>query len=330
MHTYFRPFDGRFPRQVLLIATGIAVLPSISLASTSASGDAKTFGIATADQEASQLINGANGQAVQTGQLVADTFEIRTVSHATASAFAQEATLKASVSAVADSNGAVALSRGRSQSHASASWDDLLTVTAGSALLGSNGYITATINLSGAYGGTSTLPDSLDVATHQELIRILGTGIDSTGTSSDPQGYCGGWSRCAYNNYADPGFGSNFQFSNISTVIDVKIPFTFGSQTSLRYVLDLTDFAQTNSNAGGIMASAYLDYSQGMTWGGISGVYSSNGAPVSGFTISSASGFNYLYAAPVPEPVGYVLFVVGLGLVNVAVRRSKPLHTSRS
>lgn len=298
----------------------MAALPSICAASTSASVTAQTFGgTTTSSVTDSHVLYGAAGQVVQTDAL-ASTFEVGQVSKATAHAYAAEGILQASVATNAFTTG-LATDTGRGQSYATARWDDSLTINAGSILNGSKGYVTAQINVSGSYSGLTGLPTAVDSAEHFEQVKILGTGIDATSTSSAYG--CGGWSLCDYEDVAT--WGVNSSFHNIPVVIALKIPVTFGYVTNLTYVLDLTDLAWTHSLIGGtgISAVAFADYAHTMAWGGITGVYDASGALLSSFTISSASGFNYLNAVAVPEPEGFALLLAGLGLLTVVATLSE-------
>ncbi|RTL20652.1 MAG: hypothetical protein EKK52_10265 [Burkholderiales bacterium] len=309
-----------------LFSIGIAALPNIATASTFISATAQTYGTTTTGAKDSKGIGGTAGQEVQY-RASANTFEIGHSATATAYADAKEGTLRAAVRSSAATT-ASTTDTGSAEGYATATWDDTMTVNAGNVLKGNKGYIVATIDISGSFAGTTGLPDAADSAEHNELIRIIGTGIDS---SSTPRGYgCGGWSLCGYHDYAT--WGVDALFSNIQSVIPLRIPITFGAATHLNYTLDLTSLAWTHSRGGGsgISASAFVDYAHTMNWGGISGVYDANNVLVGNITTTSASGFNYLDAAPVPEPERYALFLAGFGIMSVVSRlRNQPPRVLR-
>lgn len=310
---------------VMTLASGLAVLPSVSLASTYASATSEAFFSNSVRVTDTLTQSGGPGQATQ-ANTVSSTSETYQQARATADAYAEIGTLKASVSATADSTGNVsAVSRG--QSYATARWTDTPTFNA-LGLFGSAGYLTAQMNVSGffsgSFSGSFTGPGPVDTAEHSELVRILGTGMSAPLFTSP----CGGYSFCAYEIFRS--WGPPTISSNIPAVISLMIPIIFGIPTILDYVLDVTDLAFAISDPGtgasGASAQALIDYGHSLTWGGITGVYDQNGKPILDFTTSSDSGFDYLNglnAASVPAPASYGLVIAGLVLVTVTSRRRK-------
>lgn len=318
MNAYHQFFGTRLRLGAMALASAIVASPAVSLARTSAWANAQTFlGSGSAVTDA-KVATGAHGQAVD-ATAGSTTTETAQNSHATAYAYAAEGILRASVSANASTTGGV-YDGGRGQSYATARWDDSLTINAVTTTNDGSGYAMATIDVSGNYGGSLGSTNQWDTAEHLEAVKILGTGITQSTTGAYA---CGGWSLCDYQDIAS--WGINNHFSSIPSVISVKIPVTFGSLINLTYVLDLTDlaFAHSGTAGTGTWAQAAVDYGHTLRWGGISGVYDSTGALVSSYTATSASGFNYLSAAPVPEPQTYALLLAGLGLMTAIVRRRK-------
>lgn len=85
--------------------------------------------------------------------------------------------------------------------------------------------------------------------------------------------------------------------------------------------VELQAVAQTAYNGqGGALATAAFDLSHTLRWGGMT--VSLNGVPQSQVTLTSASGFNYLEAAPVPEPGTLVLALCGAAVL-LAKRRQQ-------
>lgn len=135
------------------------------------------------------------------------------------------------------------------------------------------------------------------------------------------------FSSCTENNYASAAIGTNQTDYPISNEYILSLPFTFG--TPFNFDIDITSLIMTSSaassdNIGG--GSIILDSSHSFYWGGINQLQDANGDPVSNFSISSASGTNYLQDFSVlalPEPDTYAMLLSGLGLVGFAARRRK-------
>ncbi|MDR7271956.1 hypothetical protein J2X20_004630 [Pelomonas saccharophila] len=93
---------------------------------------------------------------------------------------------------------------------------------------------------------------------------------------------------------------------------------TFMTGQTLPLIVELTGAAQTaNDGYGGALATSSFDLSHTLRWGGMT--VSLNGVPQSQVIMTSASGFNYLQAAPVPEPGTGLL--IGLGAAFLLWRR---------
>lgn len=78
--------------------------------------------------------------------------------------------------------------------------------------------------------------------------------------------------------------------------------------------VELFGAAQTSYDGhGGALASSSFDLSHTLRWGGMT--VSLNGVVQDQVLLTSASGFNYLQAAPVPEPGTLVLALLGAAVV---------------
>lgn len=103
--------------------------------------------------------------------------------------------------------------------------------------------------------------------------------------------------------------GTNF----LDAPVSISVPFIFGTPFTLRVGLQV----QTTAYAlfGG---ESVADFDHTLVWGGVASV-TSGGNPVTGYSLSSTSGTNYL--SPIPEPTSAALIVL-TGLV-IGFRRSR-------
>jgi hypothetical protein len=124
-------------------------------------------------------------------------------------------------------------------------------------------------------------------------------------------------SPCSTYNSVTSSNQSNIPFS---TDYSIAIPFIYGQALTL----NLSSYAAAQAWIGG--SSAIMDSSHSFYWGGINQILDQNSNIVSGFTVTSASGTNYLQdfsVAAVPEPETYTMMMAGLGLMGFVARRRK-------
>ena len=124
--------------------------------------------------------------------------------------------------------------------------------------------------------------------------------------------------------YGDrPGTGG------IPSIITFALPVRFNSMdfTSLNVQLGTSALASAlNIPAAIYAASANANFASGVEWLGIDRVVDANGNTVTGWTVQSASGFDYAqsYASQaIPEPASAVLLLLGIGVV-MSFRALKP------
>jgi hypothetical protein len=86
--------------------------------------------------------------------------------------------------------------------------------------------------------------------------------------------------------------------------VSVTVPFTFGTTFSLR--ISLSGSATTYAEFG---ADSYADGEHTLEWGGITSVKDNTNTVMTGYTLGSGSGVNYVNAAP--EPSGVLLLLFG-------------------
>ncbi len=111
----------------------------------------------------------------------------------------------------------------------------------------------------------------------------------------------------------------------------IEADFVFGVPIDLYLNAGVSVYSTTGSFCGGecgegvlsnASVSATADFGHTIAWGGFASV-TSGGNPVTGYTVSSLSGFNY--AAPVPEPETWAMMLAGLGLLGGLTRRRPAL-----
>jgi len=111
--------------------------------------------------------------------------------------------------------------------------------------------------------------------------------------------------------------------NSLTGVFFFDIPFVFNTPFQLRATLDA--FVQAQTTAAGDQASATSNFGSSGLWGGISEVHRADGTVLTGYSLTSDSGYDWskAYAAPVPEPASSVLFTIALvGLAAVIRRRN--------
>jgi PEP-CTERM motif len=138
--------------------------------------------------------------------------------------------------------------------------------------------------------------------------------------------------------------GPDYQDRIFPTVIkwsgwqEFNIDFTFGTPFELR--VDALCFTSGNTGVfnginsitqlSGASVGTFCDLGQSVYWGGITGVSTASGSAISGYEVSSFSGFNYRNASPalpgdsaVPEPASWAMLIAGFGLVGGSLRRRR-------
>lgn len=97
---------------------------------------------------------------------------------------------------------------------------------------------------------------------------------------------------------------------------------TFLTGQMLPLIVELTGTAQTaNDGHGGALATSSFDLSHTLRWGGMT--VSLNGVQQDQVALTSASGFNYLQAAPVPEPGTLLMALCGAAVLLARRRLSR-------
>jgi hypothetical protein len=200
-------------------------------------------------------------------------------------------------------------------------WSDQLTFS--SATSTGPAYARGIFSLS---GGLSSLSDVGTIANSGIAARIQANGSDVFSTSGQVVSQGG----TIVSNDVTRGQAVNGAFqidpaSNLTGSFLFDIPFQFGTPFEMAASLDA--FTQALSGVAGNVSSAHSDFGSTGLWGGISEVHLADGTVLSGYSLSSISGFDWLRGfasdpVAVPAPGTAWLFGAGLlALVRVARRR---------
>ncbi len=259
-------------------------------------------------------INGPSGAGVSsTGVLYENAYGLITEGHGDAAYGALHAYAHSQVSSNAEA-----------RAYGGGYWIDQLTI-ANSALTGTSAFARASFSLSGVlssqFSGIGLIDSAVGASVKIDgsyVARIKGAiGINNGVTTLDISEH-----GLALN-------GVEQWYPGITGVFTFDIPFVFGREFELFASLSASTRALTGADSAAVTTSNF-----GSTgyWEGISGVHLADGTELSGYSLSSGSGFdwNNAYARSstpaVPVPAAAWLFGSGLlGLVGIARRRGKPM-----
>lgn len=291
----------------LALFIGIAGSAQISMASSTVNSSSQNVYGGISDNKS---LNGIDGRSIQVSTNVNGT----NTDFASGNASAREGLLSVSASASGVTVNNWNLSR--FQNYARATWNDTFTVNA-SGLNGTSGYVIAQLGLSGSYSGALGSTGNGNSNEYYNKLALLGSGLQGGNSSA-----CGGWTFCGWQDHFS--WGAPNDFSNLTPVMTARIPIWFGSGTGITYTLDLQQLALASTASGGLGTSAGAQDNYTLSWNGITGVFDANGNPVTNFTTTSVSGYNYAdLSAPVPLPATYGMLMSGLGLLGLAARRKQ-------
>jgi hypothetical protein len=214
-----------------------------------------------------------------------------------------------------------------SQAAATVSYFDFITLQPPTPdLMGKTGTLNAGWNLSGSMPWRIDGGGNVEYSAFAKVsLAVSGTGVPNAFGGGEVHGLMG------YNTFPP-------NTPNISNpppgVVPVSYTFTWGSRFGIQYNLNLQ--AEASASFGfrdgwygdvgkRLESSAAGLYGQSLTWGGISSLVDADGNPVTGYTVSSASGFDYAQAAVVPEPPSTALGGgILAGCLALFLRRKKP------
>jgi hypothetical protein len=126
--------------------------------------------------------------------------------------------------------------------------------------------------------------------------------------------------------YSVAAYGDRPSTGGIPAVITFELPVKFNDPNFTLLVAQLQTSVTTAAlNQFGVtwVAAGNVDFFNSMEWAGIDSVLDAQGNPVTGWSVSSASGFDYShsYAAQVPEPSNLAMMTVGLAFLVGLGRR---------
>ena len=218
---------------------------------------------------------------------------------------------------------------GQFQNSATARFFDFLTIIAGPP--GTPGIVHSLFHLRGSVTASSIgyIPptggghDYVDATAHA-ILGISGTGIDP-GHGPYPAISNSIYAYATDDATRDIGHEEIIQ-DNAPATIPVDEPFVSGIPFFVTYTmtaesyttLEDGDFVHKESG----QAASEADFANTLAWGGITSVTDSHGVPIAGWTVTSASGFDYSKPATVPEPSTFVLLAIALPSLLLARRHT--------
>jgi hypothetical protein len=227
--------------------------------------------------------------------------------------------LHASASAIAANDSAHTRGQG------GALWID--NVTFSSASLAGAAFARFSFSLSGALS-SMTGPTSAGAAANSTIsavVRANGSNVFST------TGQLVSRNGAIEINQLTRGVATNGSFqsdpvSSLAGTFSFDVPIVFN--TAFQLMADMVAFTTAQTSFAGDLASAHSSFGSSGYWGGLSGVHLADGTLLSGYSVSSASGFDWTSAygappvtAPIPEPETYAMLLAGLGLLGFVARR---------
>jgi hypothetical protein len=201
-------------------------------------------------------------------------------------------------------------------------WLDQVTIS--SATLTGSAFARATFSISGGLSSLSEAGGSTGNSTIAAEIRINGGMVFSTSGQVTSQN-------------GDIVINDLRRGQSVNGIIDIDpvssltgdfvfdIPFEFG--TAFQMFATMTAFTQALAGAAGLDASAASNFGSSALWGGISEVHLADGTVLTGYSISSDSGFDYSNAfssdpGEIAVPVPATLWLLGSGLLAlIGLRR---------
>jgi hypothetical protein len=183
-----------------------------------------------------------------------------------------------------------------------------------------------TFNLAGVPAGT--LGTMIGRMTVSGAVGSSPASYPFTTTGASASVYVNSISPIAYSVNA---YGDRPSAGGIPSVITFELPVKFNDPNYTLLVTQLLTSVNTaalNQMGTTWVAAADANFFSSVEWAGIDSVLDAQGNPVTGWSVSSASGFDYSrsYVAQVPEPSDWAMMTVGLALL-VGLRKHSPVRS---
>lgn len=303
---------------IYALPVSVYAFPPYTSATSEAYGDSNLAATANRDlQLASHNNNTPSSVQSTSSESAADAFGDSYTYAAAASASAEMGRIRmfgtAAASAIQNyqlASYAASFARG----FAEARWDDNFTIDGG-ARNGQIGHLSAGFLVDGHFAYANDASVGLGAAL-DEYFRATLRLVNGAGSGQDL--FVGGGQRHQVDFHGDTwGTYSNESF-RAPGLWPVEFDFEFGTPIQISMWGDL------KADATAYAAHAYYpdstimaiaDFSHTMTWNGIAGITDSAGNPVTNYTVSSESGFDYRFSPAVPEPSSAALLALGIGFL---------------
>ena len=152
-------------------------------------------------------------------------------------------------------------------------------------------------------------------ARSQITVQLVGTGLPNDFHLAPFSGAVAAGAKAEAHYPIGPSVSVNVE---VPVVVPVVFTARVGSATPIQYVMDMQGFAQSSvfrNSASDLNSSSSIvgNYSNSLSWGGITTVTDEDGNPITDFTALGEDGFNYrnAFASTVPEPASLVLLLSG-------------------
>jgi hypothetical protein len=215
----------------------------------------------------------------------------------------------------------------RSQTNgvADAFWSDQLMFS--SATLSGAAFARAVFSLS---GGLDSIADLVAAANSTVAAKVQVNGSTMFSTTGQVMNQAGAITTSLTRGVSVNGVVDTVNVSDLAGSFVFDIPFVFNVGFTMSGSLDAQTRAQTN--VSGATANAHSNFGSSGLWGGITEVHLADGTVLTGFSLGSTSGFDWMSAFPtapgpidpgtVPVPATLWLFGAGL-LALIGTRRRK-------